>query len=124
MSAVDSFRLLRATFDERNLSLHKSRRSGAVYFWNQPDNAMAQTSVLVVEDESIVSKDIQHSLKKLGYNVVGAAATGEQAVKLAIETQPDMAMECPTAAGIQTARWDGTTQVPSSVWTVITPSEA
>jgi CheY-like chemotaxis protein len=39
---------------------------------------MAQTNVLVVEDESIVSKDIQHSLKKLGYNVVGAANTGEQ----------------------------------------------
>jgi DNA-binding LytR/AlgR family response regulator len=51
---------------------------------------MAQTNVLVVEDESIVSKDIQHSLKKLGYNVVGAAATGEQAVKLAMETQPDI----------------------------------
>ncbi len=51
---------------------------------------MAQTNVLVVEDESIVSKDIQHSLKKLGYNVVGAAATGEQAVKLAVETQPDI----------------------------------
>ncbi|HQW87919.1 MAG TPA: response regulator, partial [Flavobacteriales bacterium] len=51
---------------------------------------MAQTNVLVVEDESIVSKDIQHSLKKLGYNVVGAAATGEQAVKLAVEAQPDI----------------------------------
>ena len=51
---------------------------------------MAQTSVLVVEDESIVSKDIQHSLKKLGYTVAGAAATGENAVALAIETQPDI----------------------------------
>ncbi|MBK9275168.1 MAG: response regulator [Flavobacteriales bacterium] len=51
---------------------------------------MAQTNVLVVEDESIVSKDIQHSLKKLGYHVVGAAATGEQAVKLAVEAQPDI----------------------------------
>jgi two-component system response regulator LytT len=57
---------------------------------NPSDAAMAQTNVLVVEDESIVSKDIQHSLKKLGYNVVGAAATGEQAVKLAMETQPDI----------------------------------
>ena len=51
---------------------------------------MAQTNVLVVEDESIVSKDIQHSLKKLGYNVVGAASSGEQAVKLAVETMPDI----------------------------------
>lgn len=51
---------------------------------------MAQTNVLVVEDESIVSKDIQQSLKKLGYNVVGAAATGESAVALALETKPDI----------------------------------
>ena len=29
---------------------------------------MSKINVLVVEDESIVSKDIQHSLKKLGYN--------------------------------------------------------
>jgi DNA-binding LytR/AlgR family response regulator len=56
-----------------------------------PENdAMAQTNVLVVEDESIVSKDIQQSLKKLGYNVVGAASTGEQAVKLAMEASPDI----------------------------------
>ena len=48
--------------------------------------AMAQTNVLVVEDESIVSKDIQHSLKKLGYQCRWAPPrTGEQAVKLAIE---------------------------------------
>lgn len=51
---------------------------------------MAQTNVLVVEDESIVSKDIQHSLKKLGYHVVGAASTGEQAVALAKEHMPDI----------------------------------
>lgn len=53
---------------------------------------MARTNVLVVEDESIVSKDIQQSLKKLGYNVVGAAATGEKAIELARETQPDIVL--------------------------------
>lgn len=53
---------------------------------------MSKTNVLVVEDESIVSKDIQHSLKKLGYNVVGAAATGEKAVELATETKPDIVL--------------------------------
>lgn len=51
---------------------------------------MAQTNVLVVEDESIVSKDIQLSLKKLGYHVVGAASTGAQAVELALEHRPDI----------------------------------
>jgi DNA-binding LytR/AlgR family response regulator len=51
---------------------------------------MAKTNVLVVEDESIVSKDIQHSLKKLGYNVVGAASTGERAFELAASEKPDI----------------------------------
>lgn len=51
---------------------------------------MSKTNVLVVEDESIVSKDIQYSLKKLGYNVVGAAATGEKAIELAGELRPDI----------------------------------
>ena len=51
---------------------------------------MAKINVLVVEDESIVSKDIQHSLKKLGYNVVGAASTGEKAIELALSALPDI----------------------------------
>ncbi len=51
---------------------------------------MSKVNVLVVEDESIVSKDIQYSLKKLGYNVIGAAATGEKAIELATELKPDI----------------------------------
>lgn len=51
---------------------------------------MSKVNILVVEDESIVSKDIQQILKKLGYNVVGAASTGELAVELAQEKQPDL----------------------------------
>ncbi len=53
---------------------------------------MAKTNVLVVEDEAIVSKDIQHSLKKLGYNVVGSASTGEKAIELATELKPDIVL--------------------------------
>ncbi len=53
---------------------------------------MAKTNVLVVEDESIVSKDIQHSLKKLGYNVVGSSATGEKAIELALELKPNIVL--------------------------------
>jgi DNA-binding LytR/AlgR family response regulator len=51
---------------------------------------MSKINVLVVEDESIVSKDIQHSLKKLGYNVVGASSTGELAIELVKSTNPDI----------------------------------
>ena len=51
---------------------------------------MSKINILVVEDESIVSKDIQNSLKKLGYNVIGAVATGEQAIAIAEEGSPDI----------------------------------
>ena len=53
---------------------------------------MSNINVLVVEDESIVSKDIQHSLKKLGYTVVGAASTGEKAIELALSERPDIVL--------------------------------
>jgi DNA-binding LytR/AlgR family response regulator len=51
---------------------------------------MGKINVLVVEDESIVSKDIQYSLKKLGYNVIGVAATGQKAIDLCGEKLPDI----------------------------------
>ena len=53
---------------------------------------MSKNNILVIEDEAIVSKDIQQSLKKLGYNIVGSAATGEKAVILALETKPDLVL--------------------------------
>jgi len=53
---------------------------------------MSKTNILVIEDESIVSKDIQNSLKKLGYNVVGAANNGEEAINLAKEHRPDLVL--------------------------------
>jgi len=53
---------------------------------------MAANNIVVVEDESIVSKDIQQSLKKLGYTVVGAAATGEKAIELVDEFEPDLVL--------------------------------
>ncbi len=53
---------------------------------------MSKTNILVVEDESIVSKDIQQSLKKIGYNVVGAASTGERALEIAHAEKPDIVL--------------------------------
>lgn len=49
-------------------------------------------NILVVEDESIVAKDIQVCLKKLGYEVVGVCSTGEAAVETAEKTKPDLVM--------------------------------
>ena len=51
---------------------------------------MPKTNILIVEDESIVAKDIQHSLKKLGYTVVGVCSAGEDAVRAAEELGPDL----------------------------------
>ena len=53
---------------------------------------MSKTNILVVEDESIVSKDIQNSLKKLGYNVIGACNNGEDAINVAAEKLPDLVL--------------------------------
>ena len=53
---------------------------------------MQKNNILVVEDEAIVSKDIQQSLKKLGYNIVGASSTGEKAIELAEEHKPDLVL--------------------------------
>ncbi|MFM1874356.1 MAG: hypothetical protein RL266_93 [Bacteroidota bacterium] len=51
---------------------------------------MAKTSVLVVEDESIVAKDIQNSLKKLGYAVPSVENSGEDAITAAGLHRPDL----------------------------------
>ncbi len=51
---------------------------------------MAKTSVLVVEDESIVAKDIQNSLKKLGYAVPAVVNSGEDAIDAAGEHRPNL----------------------------------
>ena len=53
---------------------------------------MPKATVLVVEDESIVSKDIQYSLKKLGYEVIGSSATGAKAIELALELKPNIVL--------------------------------
>ena len=52
----------------------------------------AKTNILITEDESIVAKDIQMSLKKLGYNVVGICSSGEDAIKAAEEKKPDLVL--------------------------------
>ncbi len=51
---------------------------------------MTYARVLVVEDESIVSKDIQNTLRGLGYSVSGTANSGELAIEKARELSPDL----------------------------------
>ena len=50
------------------------------------------TSVYIVEDESIVAKDIQNSLKKLGYNVLGISNNGADAIKQIVDLEPSIVL--------------------------------
>lgn len=52
----------------------------------------APHTVLIVEDEPIVAADIAQMLARLGYRVVGRAATGQQAVEKAAALQPDVVL--------------------------------
>ncbi len=51
-----------------------------------------KTRILVVEDETIVARDIELQLEALGYEQVGQTSTGEQAVVLAGELRPDLVL--------------------------------
>ncbi|MFP8488848.1 response regulator [Gracilimonas sp. Q87] len=46
--------------------------------------------VLIVEDDMIISLVIENMIKKLGHNLVGKVASGEEAIKLAEEHEPDI----------------------------------
>src|SRR5262249_48287859 len=52
----------------------------------------AVAKVLVVEDEIIVAKDIQDRLRRLGYIVPAIVSSGEEAIKKASETLPDLVL--------------------------------
>ena len=54
--------------------------------------ASKQVRILVVEDETIVALDLKNSLKMLGYDVVGTACSGEEAIAKADQTRPDLVL--------------------------------
>ena len=53
---------------------------------------MNKIGIMVVEDENIVAKDIQQSLKKLGYDVSAVCATGEDAIVQAERKKPSLVL--------------------------------
>jgi two-component system, cell cycle sensor histidine kinase and response regulator CckA len=53
---------------------------------------MKKIKILVVEDELIVAEDLRKMLKRLGYEVVGMAASGEEAIRIAESTAPDLVL--------------------------------
>lgn len=53
---------------------------------------MGKAQILVVEDEGIVAIDIQNQLKSLGYSVPVVVSSGEQALKRAEKSPPDLVL--------------------------------
>ena len=53
---------------------------------------MEKVRMLVVEDERIVSLDLQRRLKAMGYEIAGSAVAGEEAIQKAETLRPDMVL--------------------------------
>lgn len=53
---------------------------------------MIAARILIVEDDRIVARDIQHQLSRMGHVVVGMSASGEDAVRMACSQQPDLVL--------------------------------
>src|SRR3954447_1103949 len=65
-----------------------------------------QRRVLVAEDEALIRLDLKEMLEEEGYDVVGEAGDGEEAVRLAEELQPDLVIldvKMPVLDGISAA---------------------
>ncbi len=74
----------------------------------QPPAEPAQSArrIVVAEDEAIIRVDLAEMLTEVGYQVVGQAADGEQAVEMATRLQPDlviMDVKMPILDGISAA---------------------
>ena len=53
---------------------------------------MSSAKILVVEDESIVAKDIAETLKSQGYDVPAIALSGEEAIQKTEAIRPDLVL--------------------------------
>jgi signal transduction histidine kinase/AmiR/NasT family two-component response regulator len=52
--------------------------------------SLAEANILIVEDEFIIAKDIEQSLRQIGYQVAGITGTGADAIRVARELRPDL----------------------------------
>ncbi len=53
---------------------------------------MSKGAILIVEDEAIVAADLRNKLRQLGYEVIGVASTGEEALSLAHRLRPNLVL--------------------------------
>jgi len=56
----------------------------------QPVAESTAKRVLIAEDEALIRLDLREMLEEEGFDVIGEAADGEQAVEMAVELNPDL----------------------------------
>jgi CheY-like chemotaxis protein len=78
--------VLRATSRREPPSL----RAGAAA--DEPETATERLTVLIVEDDAIIGWTLQALLEEMGHEVVDVAPTGERALALAAEFEPDLVL--------------------------------
>ena len=84
---------------------------------SQPDPSQPGpkgTRILVAEDEALIRMDLAEMLGEAGYEVVGQASNGEQAVEMARELTPDlviMDVKMPVMDGITAAEEIGAAKI-------------
>jgi AmiR/NasT family two-component response regulator len=69
-------------------------------------NELVRPSVIVAEDEAIIRLDIVETLKESGFDVIGQAGDGAEAVRLALELKPQLVLmdiKMPGTDGLQAA---------------------
>jgi CheY-like chemotaxis protein len=57
-----------------------------------PDDRSKSVSVLIVEDEALIASYIEEVLGESGFHVAGIAASGPEALSLAAEAKPALAL--------------------------------
>jgi CheY-like chemotaxis protein len=61
--------------------------------WSERGASLVEKAkILIAEDEGIVALDIRGRLERLGYAVPAVVASGEEALKGAAETRPDLVL--------------------------------
>ena len=69
-------------------------------------NELVRPTVIVAEDEAIIRLDIVETLKESGFDVIGQAGDGAEAVRIALELKPQLVLmdiKMPGTDGLQAA---------------------
>src|SRR5437016_383439 len=57
-----------------------------------PCSSVTPARILIVEDDYFVATDLEHTIREAGYEVVGIAVSAEEAIQLAQEKEPTLAV--------------------------------